>query len=143
MCVLLCGGRAALAQAKRAELDPVAAAKIARIVLRAEFKPASEPKDIYILDRFVERAWLPVIGNISFTLIDAAEYKRRGKAHFFKEPVMDKGLVQIDFGYGDECSARGTSYFFKVTGSSVHRIIGQAGGWGSACGMGQGDSKKP
>jgi hypothetical protein len=146
LCLLLCGGRAACAQEnKPAELDPVAAAKIVRIVLRAEFKPGSEARDVYLSDRFIERAWLPVIENVSFTVIDDAEFKRRGKAYFFKEPVVDKGLVRIDFGYGDDCSAQGASYFFEVTGTRVHRILDRLGGWGSNCDriIGTADSAKP
>jgi hypothetical protein len=159
MSVLLCGGTAAshhpVAEAakphlrqegsffQQVELNPVAAAKIAWIVLRAEFKPGSEPKDVYLLDRFVERAWLPVIENISFTMIDSAELKRRGKAYFFKQPVMEKGLVRVDFGFGDDCSGGGASYFFHVNGTSVHQDEHANGGWGSGCSSGSADAKKP
>jgi hypothetical protein len=95
--LLFCGGRAAVAQeTKPVELDPVAAAKIVRIVLRAEFKPGSEARDVYLVERFVERAWLPVIEDVTFTVIDDAEFKRRGKAYFFKEPYVKDGLVHVD-----------------------------------------------
>ena len=128
---------------KPVALDPVAAAKIVRIVLRAEFKTVTEPKEVYLRERFVERAWLPVIENVTFTLIDDAEYKRIEKAYFFHEPAMDTGLVRVDFGYGDDCTASGRSYFFHVTGTRVHQDEHSNGGWGSGCSSGSADSKRP
>jgi hypothetical protein len=119
-------------------------AKIVRIVLRAEFKASSETKEIYLSERFVERAWLPIIEGISFTLVDKAEFKRRGKAYFFNEPVINNGLVHIDFGYGNDCTAWGTSYVFSVTGTRIHRIDDPVGRhWGTGCASANGEAKKP
>lgn len=126
-------------------ISDAALSEMIGIVLRDEFKPADEPKTIYLSERFLKPAWLPKIRNITFVLITDKELKERGKAHFLKKaPYWEDGIVRVDFGFGDpECSASGGSWLFHVNGDKVERVTGRGGGWGSNCSGGSTDTSKP
>jgi hypothetical protein len=133
----LAGAGLAQESERPARLSSVAMAKIVGIVLRAEFTPADEEKVVYLHGHGVKETWLPKITNTNFIIIDDAELRKLDKAHLLKEPVLAQGKVRVDFGYGNGCSATGASYFFRVRGNRVTRAPIN-GGWGSACGHGQG-----
>jgi len=118
----------------------LALSRIMRIVLRDEFKPAKEPKKIYLSERFLSPTWLPKIRNIEFVLITDTEFKERGKAYYLaKAPYWEEGAVRVDFGFGDrDCDASGSSYFFRVTGNRVRWAKNKNGAWGRACAHGSG-----
>lgn len=122
-------------------VSPVALSKIVGIVLRAEFKPREEPTLIYVRGDILREASLPEIANVQFVLIDDAELERLGKAYVFKDPVVVDGKVRVDLGYGDNCEAKGSSYFFRVKDDSVTKTKDQ-GGWGSGCLSGSSTSKQ-
>ena len=122
-------------------LSSTALSKIVDVVLRAEFKPGKEPALIYIRGNILKEAWLPEIENTQFILIDDAELRKLGKAYLFKDPVFIEGKVRIDFGYGDDCEARGKSYIFRVSGDRVTRTKDE-GGWGSGCSRGSGTGSR-
>lgn len=124
-------------------ISEAALSQMIGFVLREEFKPADEPKTIYLSERFLKPAWLPKIRNVNFVLITDKEFKERGKAHFFdKAPYWEKGFVRVDFGFGDrDCSASGTSRFFQVTGDRVEPT-NQGGGWGRGCDSTSTDTKR-
>jgi len=132
----------------RAQSDkPISDAALSQmigIVLREEFKPAEESKTIYLSERFLKPTWLPKIRNVNFVLITDKEFKERGKVYFLdKAPYWEDGSVKVDFGFGDrDCSAKGTSWFFQVTGDRVERTT-QGGGWGRVCDSISVDTKPP
>lgn len=123
-----------------ARISPAALSKIVGVVLRSEFNPARQRKVVYLWGRSLKEEWLPKITNTEFILIDDAGLEKLGKAHLFKDPVVEKGKVRVDFGFGDNCVAGGHSYFFRVTGKRATRLMDN-GGWGSGCSSGNGAAK--
>ena len=120
-----------------ARLSTAALSRILGIVLRAEFKPSTERKVVYLRAPSIRENSLPHITNTEFILIDAAGLERIGKAYLFNRPMIQKGKVRVDFGYGSGCNASGGSYFFRIRGSRVTRT-NDFGGWGTGCGSGTG-----
>jgi hypothetical protein len=120
--------------------SPVAVAKMVSIILTEEFKPAMQPRTIYLSDQFVKASSLPKIENIEFVLLNDADFEKRGEGYLFSYlgpelavSLASLDVIQVDFGFGKvSCGSSGWSYFFNVASDRVERNSGH-GTWSRHC----------